>query len=117
MSIRDQRAEHPEAALLQGTLDLLILKALSLEPMHGWAISQRLEQLSQEALRVGQGSLYPALQRLEEKGWVDSEWRSTDQNRRAKYYELTPAGRRALGAESEQWRRYVEMVDLILRTT
>ncbi len=103
--------------LLQGTLDLLILKALSLEPMHGWAISQRLEQLSQEALLVGQGSLYPALQRLEEKGWIDSMWRSTDQNRRAKYYELTPAGRRALSAEAEQWRRYVEMVDLILRTT
>lgn len=103
--------------VLRGTLDLLILKTLSLEPMHGWAISQRLEQLSQEALLVGQGSLYPALQRLEEKGWIDSMWRSTDQNRRAKYYELTPAGRRALGAEAEQWRRYVEMVDLILRTT
>jgi transcriptional regulator len=103
--------------VVRGTLDLLILKALSLEAMHGWAISQRLEQLSDEALQVGQGSLYPALQRLEEKGWIDSEWRSTDQNRRAKYYELTPAGRRALGAESEQWRRYVEMVDLILRTT
>ena len=103
--------------IVRGTLDLLILKALSLEPMHGWAVAQRLEQLSHDALRVGQGSLYPALQRLEEKGWIDSEWRSTDQNRRAKYYELTPAGRRALGAESEQWRRYVDMVDLILRTT
>ncbi len=103
--------------VLRGTLDLLILKALSLEPMHGWAISQRLEQLSREALRVGQGSLYPALQRLEEKGWVESEWRATEQNRRAKYYELTPAGRRALGQEAESWRRYVEMVDLILRTT
>ena len=103
--------------VLRGTLDLLILKTLSLEPMHGWAIAQRLEQLSREALRVGQGSLYPALQRLEEKGWIDSEWRSTDQNRRAKYYELTPSGRRALGAEAESWRRYVEMVDVILRTT
>lgn len=103
--------------VLRGTLDLLILKTLSLEPMHGWAISQRLEQLSREALRVGQGSLYPALQRLEEKGWIDSEWRATDQNRRAKYYELTPAGRRALGQEAESWRRYVEMVDVILRTT
>ena len=103
--------------VLRGTLDLLILKALSLAPMHGWAIAQRLEQLSHEALRVGQGSLYPALQRLEEKGWIDSEWKATDQNRRAKYYELTPAGRRALQAESETWRRYVEMVDLILRTT
>ena len=114
------RSSEPGAAsndVLRGTLDLLILKALSLEPMHGWAIAQRLEQLSREALRVGQGSLYPALQRLEERGWVDSEWRATEQNRRAKYYELTPAGRRALGAEAESWRRYVEMVDLILRTT
>ena len=103
--------------VLRGTLDLLILKALSLAPMHGWAIAQRLEQMSREALRVGQGSLYPALQRLEEKGWIDSEWRATDQGRRAKYYELTRAGRRALGAEVESWHRYVEMVELILRTT
>jgi PadR family transcriptional regulator, regulatory protein PadR len=102
--------------VLRGTLDLLILKSLSLEPMHGWAIAQRLEQLSREALRVGQGSLYPALQRLEERGWVESEWRATEQNRRAKYYELTPAGRGALGEETESWRRYVEMVELILRT-
>jgi PadR family transcriptional regulator, regulatory protein PadR len=109
----------PSAAsdVLRGTLDLLILKTLSLEPMHGWAVAQRLEQLSQDALRVGQGSLYPALQRLEEKGWIDSEWRATEQNRRAKYYELTPAGRRALGAEADSWRRYVDMVELILRTT
>lgn len=111
--------DSPSASsdVLRGTLDLLILKTLSLEPMHGWAIGQRLEQLSHEALRVGQGSLYPALQRLEEKGWVESEWKATEQNRRAKYYELTPAGRRALGEEAESWRRYVEMVDLILRTT
>jgi PadR family transcriptional regulator, regulatory protein PadR len=103
--------------ILRGTLDLLILKALSLEPMHGWAIAQRLEQLSAEALRVGQGSLYPALQRLEEKGWVESEWRSTQQNRRAKYYELTAPGRRALGDETRSWQEYVKMVELILRTT
>ena len=103
--------------VLRGTLHLLILKALSLEPMHGWAVAQRLEQLSDVALRGGQGSLYPALQRLEEKGWIDSEWRATDENRRAKYYHLTAAGRRALGAEAESWRRYVAMVDLILRTT
>jgi PadR family transcriptional regulator PadR len=102
--------------VLRGTLDLLILKALSLESMHGWAITQRLEQLSRDALRVGQGSLYPALQRLEEKGWVDSEWRATEQGRRAKYYELTTAGRRALGDEAETWHRYVDMVELILRT-
>jgi PadR family transcriptional regulator, regulatory protein PadR len=113
----DRSPDAPAGDVLRGTLDLLILKTLSLEAMHGWAIAQRLEQLSSEALRVGQGSLYPALQRMEEKGWVESEWRATEQNRRAKYYELTPAGRRALGAEAENWRRYVEMVDLILRTT
>jgi PadR family transcriptional regulator PadR len=110
------RAPIP-ADVLRGTLDLLILKALSLEPMHGWAIAQRLEQLTKEALQVGQGSLYPALQRLEEKGWVESDWRVTDQNRRAKYYELTSAGRRALGEEAKQWQRYVAMVDVVLRTT
>jgi PadR family transcriptional regulator, regulatory protein PadR len=102
--------------VLRGTLDLLILKTLSLDSMHGWAIAQRLEQLSDEALRIGQGSLYPALQRLEEKGWVTSEWRSTEQNRRAKFYELTPAGRRAFGEETASWREYVQMVDLILGT-
>ena len=102
--------------VVRGTLDLLILKALSLEPMHGWAITQRLEQLSRAALQVGQGSLYPALQRLEEKGWLDSEWRATEQGRRAKYYELTAKGRRALGEEAESWRRYVQMVEVILRT-
>ena len=103
--------------VLRGTLDLLILKALSLQPMHGWAIAQLLEQLSRESLRVGQGSLYPALQRLEEKGWIDSEWKATEENRRAKYYQLTPLGVRALGKEEETWREYVSMVDLILRTT
>lgn len=101
--------------VVRGTLDLLILKALSLEPMHGWAIAQRLEQLSRDALRVGQGSLYPALQRLEEKGWIESAWRATEENRRAKYYELTTEGRRALGDEAASWHRYVDMVELILR--
>lgn len=117
MTRSDTKGPAPSNDVLRGTLDLLILKTLSLEPMHGWAIAQRLEQLSREALRVGQGSLYPALQRLEEKGWVDSEWKATDQNRRAKYYELTPAGRSALGAEADSWHRYVDMVELILRTT
>ena len=101
--------------VVRGTLDLLILKALSLEPMHGWAIAQRLEQLSKDALRVGQGSLYPALQRLEEKGWVESAWRATEENRRAKYYELTDDGRAALGHEAANWHSYVDMVELILR--
>ena len=107
----------PPSDVRRGTLDLLILKALSLQPMHGWAITQRLEQLSRDVLKVGQGSLYPALQRLEEKGWVDSEWSATDQGRRARYYELTSAGRRALGSETASWNRYVEMVNLILRTS
>lgn len=102
--------------VVRGTLDLLILKTLSLESMHGWAITQRLEQLSREALQVGQGSLYPALQRLEEKGWIDSEWRSTNEGRRAKYYELTAKGRKALGTETASWRQYVDMVEVILRT-
>jgi PadR family transcriptional regulator PadR len=107
----------PVADVIRGTLELLILKALSLEPMHGWGISQRLEQLTGDALQVGQGSLYPALQRLEEKGWVDSDWRTSDQNRRAKYYELTAAGRRALGSEEKQWQKYVALVEMVLRTT
>ena len=115
MSLSSSRALAPSNETVRGTLDLLILKTLSLEPMHGWAIAQRLEQLSRDSLRVGQGSLYPALQRLEEKGWIQSEWRATDQNRRAKYYELTPAGRRALKDESKLWRRYVDMVDVILQ--
>jgi PadR family transcriptional regulator PadR len=103
--------------VLRGTLDLLILKTLALEAMHGWGISQRMQQLSRGALDVNQGSLYPALQRLELKGWIDSEWRTTDNNRRAKYYNLTVLGRRALGEETEHWRRYVSLVNLILRTT
>jgi transcriptional regulator len=102
--------------IVRGTLDLLILKALSLEPMHGWAIAQRIEQMSREALRVGQGSLYPALQRLEERGWIESDWR-TEAGRRAKYYQLTAAGRAALDAETAHWRRYVDTVELILGTT
>jgi PadR family transcriptional regulator, regulatory protein PadR len=107
---------HPSSEILRGTLDLLILKTLSLEPMHGWGISQRLEALTSEALRVPQGSLYPAVQRLEDKGWIQSTWKATPEGRRARYYELTSSGRAALGRESENWQRYVELVDLILRT-
>ena len=105
-----------KSELLKGTLDMLILQSLTLQAMHGYAIAQHIERLSDAVLTVEKGSLYPALQRLEEKGWVDSEWRSTEQGRRAKYYELTPAGRRALGTETASWHRYVEMVELILRT-
>lgn len=109
-------SEPQSADVLRGTLDLLVLKTIALGPMHGWGVSQRLQQLSRDALQVGQGSLYPALQRLEQKGWIDSEWQTTEQNRRAKYYRLTASGRRALGAETEGWRRYVETVELILGT-
>jgi PadR family transcriptional regulator, regulatory protein PadR len=100
--------------VLRGTLDLLILRTLTLEPMHGWGISQRIQQLSKEALQVGQGSLYPALQRLEQRGWIDSAWGTTSENRRAKYYRLTTSGRRALGEELANWRGYVRAVDLVL---
>ncbi|MEJ2187787.1 MAG: PadR family transcriptional regulator [Gemmatimonadota bacterium] len=110
-------AREPSNDVLRGTLDLLILKTLALEPMHGWGIGQRIQEWSNELLQVGQGSLYPALQRLEERGWVDSEWRTTDRNRRAKYYHLTDTGRKALGEETASWRRYVGAVDLILGTS
>jgi len=107
----------PSNDVLRGTLDLLILKVLATAPEHGWGIGQRIEQQSKEALQIGQGSLYPALQRLEQKGWVDSDWQTTDQNRRAKYYRLTATGRRALAAETDSWRRYVGAVELILATS
>lgn len=103
--------------VLRGTLDLLVLKTLTLEPMHGWGISQRIQQHSRSALDVTQGSLYPALQRLEQKGWIDSDWQISDNNRRAKYYRLTGKGRRALGAETDSWRRYVLAVEHILAVT
>jgi PadR family transcriptional regulator, regulatory protein PadR len=105
----------PPSDVVRGTLDLLILKTLALETMHGWGISQRIQQTSRGVLDVNQGSLYPALQRLEQKGWIDSQWRTSEHNRRAKYYRLTAAGGRALGTETDSWRRYVAVVDLILR--
>ncbi|MEO8295063.1 MAG: PadR family transcriptional regulator [Gemmatimonadota bacterium] len=106
--------QMPSTDVLRGTLDLLVLKTLLLEPMHGWGISQRIQQVSKGVLDVNQGSLYPALQRLELKGWIDSDWRTTENNRRAKYYGLTAQGKRAAGAEVASWRRYVAAVDLIL---
>ncbi len=110
-------ADSPALDVLQGTLDLLILKTLSLEPMHGWGISLRIQQLSSDALQVNQGSLYPALQRLERHGWVRAEWRATENNRRARYYALTATGRKALGEEAATWRRYAGAVDAILATS
>lgn len=101
---------------LRGSLDLLILKTVSLAPMHGWGISQRIQQISDGVLEVNQGSLYPALQRLEKGGLVTSEWGTTDNNRRARYYRLTAAGRRSLCKELESWRRFVGGLEAVLRT-
>ena len=105
----------PPTDVLQGTLDLLILRTLSLVPMHGWGISQRIQQLSNDVLQVNQGSLYPALHRLEQKGWIDSDWGTSENNRRAKYYRLTPVGERELARELESWERYTGAVRLVLQ--
>ena len=101
--------------ILQGTLDLLILKTLALEPMHGYGISQRIQQVSKEVLRVQEGSLYPALYRLERRGWIDSEWGASDNNRKAKYYRLTKAGRKQLELETRTWERLAAAVAQILQ--
>ena len=106
-------AQQP-SDLLQGTLDLLILKTLALEPMHGWGISQRIQQVSKEVLQVGQGSLYPALHRLESKGWISSEWAASDNNRRAKFYSLTRTGKKQLQTELANWERISGAIALIL---
>lgn len=100
--------------LPQGTLDLLILKALSLGPQHGWAVSERLHQVSRATLQVPQGSLYPALHRLERRGWIAATWGMSDNNRRAKYYALTPAGRKQLDAEARAWSKLTHAVGLVM---
>ena len=105
------------ADVLQGTLDMLILKSLSLEPMHGWAVAQRILQLSRSSLQVNQGSLYPALHRLEHRGWISAEWGTSENNRRAKFYNLTRAGRAQLVKETEDWQRFVLAVQRVLQTT
>jgi PadR family transcriptional regulator PadR len=102
------------ADLLQGTLDLLILRTLALGPMHGWGVSQRIQELSRDVLQVNQGSLYPALHRLEHRGWITSEWGQSDNNRRARFYRLSAAGQRRLDSEREEWRRFVTAVDAVL---
>ena len=104
----------PPSDVLQGTLDLMILKTLTLQPMHGWGISQRIQQLSREVLQVNQGSLYPALHRLEEKGWIASDWGTSENNRRAKYYRLTTVGKKQLAKELDSWERYTGAVRLVL---
>jgi transcriptional regulator len=103
--------------LPQGTLDLLILKSLSLGPQHGWAVSERIHQISQATLAIPQGSLYPALHRLERRGWIKAKWGASDNNRRAKYYSLTPRGRSQLEAEENAWNRLVAAVGLVMKTT
>jgi PadR family transcriptional regulator, regulatory protein PadR len=100
--------------LVQGTLDLLILKTIALEPMHGWAIAQRIKQVSKDVLQVGQGSLYPALHRLEQSGWIKAKWGESDNNRRAKYYSLTPDGKKYLELEQDNWDRLSAAIDLVL---
>jgi len=102
--------------LPQGTLDLLILKAIALEPQHGWAISERLHQISSATLQIRQGSLYPALHRLERRGWIKARWGMSDNNRRAKYYELTRRGRAQLDAETSAWRRLTAAIAQVLET-
>jgi len=100
--------------VVQGTLDLLILKALSVESFHGWGISARIQELSGDVFSIGQGSLYPALHRMEERGWVTSYWRTTENNRIARYYQLTPEGRSALADEVASWRRYASAMEAVI---
>jgi PadR family transcriptional regulator PadR len=100
---------------LQGRLDMLILKTLALEPMHGWGVSQRIQQISSGVLNVNQGSLYPALYRLEDQGWIESEWGSSDNNRQAKYYKLTRAGRKQLDEETANWQRLSAAIEQVLQ--
>jgi transcriptional regulator len=101
--------------LVQGTLDLLILRVLALEPMHGWAIAQRIQQLSNDELKVGQSALYPALHKLEQQALVEAEWAQSENNRRAKYYQLTAAGRKALKVEAKQWERLSAAISLVVK--
>ena len=105
----------PAVDLLQGTLDLLVLRTLQTGPEHGWGIAQRIQQISEDVLRVNQGSLYPSLHRLEHVGWIDSEWGSSDNNRRAKFYRLTRAGQKRLGEETANWERLSGAITRVLR--
>jgi PadR family transcriptional regulator, regulatory protein PadR len=107
--------QHSSIDLLQGTLDLLILRTLQAEPMHGWAISDRIQQISQDILQVGQGSLYPALHRLEHRGWIKAEWGVSELGRRARFYRLTPAGRRQLEVETADWEKMSGAIARVLK--
>lgn len=103
--------------VVQGTVDMLVLKAVSLTPMHGWGITQRIEQITRGVLQVNPGSLYPALERLQDRGWIRAEWGTTENARRAKYYHLTARGRKQLGEETASWRKMAAAVEAVLRTT
>jgi len=113
---RHNKTARNDAEILQGTLDLLILKVAALQPIHGYGIVQRLQQISNEALQIRQGSLYPALYRLENQGWLKAEWKTTDGGREAKYYRLTKAGRQQLEAETAGWKRLCDAISLVLET-
>jgi transcriptional regulator len=115
--LRKERDGDGTGELLPGTLDMLVLKALQLQPMHGWGITERIEQWSENVLRLGQGTLYPALYRLERQGLIRSEWQLTENNRRARYYSLTREGRRHFNGELAQWRRMSRAVNLVLDAT
>ena len=114
MTGRPVKFDKEAASILQGTLDMLVLRALQLEPMHGWGITERIEQWSEEVLCVGQGTLYPALYRLERQGLITSNWRTTENNRRARYYALTASGRKHLAQEIKDWQRMARAINLVL---
>jgi transcriptional regulator len=117
LSLRQERSQLTKASdVIQGTLDLLILKALALEPMHGWGISSHIREISRDTFQIGQGSLYPALHRFEKRAWVNSYWRTTENNRIARYYELTAAGRHALAEEIARWRSYTSAIELVIES-
>lgn len=115
MSTVDTMARQPIPDLLPGTLDLLILRTLQTQPLHGWAISERVQQISQDVLQINQGSLYPALHRLEHKGWIEAEWAVSELGRRAKYYQLTASGRRQLAIEASEWDRMAAAIARVMK--
>ena len=115
MSLVDTMPRHTVPDLLPGTLDLLILRTLQTQSLHGWAISERIEQISREVLQINQGSLYPALHRLEHQGWIEAEWAVSELGRRAKYYQLTPSGRRQLAVEASEWDRMSAAIGRVMK--
>ncbi len=115
VSVADTMARHPIPDLLPGTLDLLILRTLQTQPLHGWAISERIQQISEDVLQINQGSLYPALHRLEHQGWIEAEWAVSELGRRAKYYRLTTAGKKQLAIETGEWERMAAAIGRVMR--